>query len=95
MYETGDIDPFGRYLYTDAFEIKSNDWYVVWHWNGEPELGARLDVGIYNAYNDEYLQSQYLTTEIPRHYLNITGRFYLVLRSNQPGLAVRVEVWEP
>ncbi|UCG44677.1 MAG: hypothetical protein JSV58_04520 [Candidatus Bathyarchaeota archaeon] len=93
IYETGDIDPFGRYLYTDAFEIESDEWYVIWHWNGEPESGTRLDVGIYDAYGDDYLQSVYLLPGSPRHYMNITGRFYLVLRSNQAGLTVKVEVW--
>lgn len=94
IYESGTITPYPQRLNTDAFEIRSDEWFIIWHWNGTPESWARLYIEVYDAYNDKRLQTLHLYPETPKHYLNITGRFYLSLQLNQEGLTLGVEVWE-
>ena len=94
VYDRLNTTPYPQTLYTDAFEIKSDEWFIEWHWNGQPESWTRLFIEVYDAYSDYRLQTLHLYPESPKHYLNIKGRFYLSLSINQEGLTLSVEVWE-
>lgn len=92
VYESDYVTAYLQRWNTDTFVIDSEEWFI--EWQGQPEWGTLLVVEVNDAYSDALLQSFNLYPESRKHYLNITGRFYLSFYTNQEGLSVKVEVWE-